>query len=1052
MKRTYGRKNSRRARAEVPDPEDAFSPPRKRPRIEVEIVSPKASASPSTSIPTSHLSPPRATSPIRRSVTLPDLGSTSSTPSSTRTPTKPARDLSTLFPASPRWTPSSTGVSLGVVKRMLSRSRTESSIDCNGSRNPCPFTPSSNTLPINHSPPKLTPSSSPTPSPSKSLPTKHARTYAGASRSYLIALPAADLVEPDDARESYSDLRSRWGVDNSEDDPHPIEDDTRGLKRTSGVGSLLPSNGTMNDLKSITELRSKGESRRFLDEVGYLFEGIEAGCALALRRASVLEIVTKLCDPDFNRRAKTSDFYTRTWDVFVKARGEGSDKIIDATLSFFAFFSTRDSQTLSELAHKPDFVPTLLDILRSFTPTFDMKDDGLNQGLRKDILALALSGLDAMELKATGIVRTDVAPLKALADIIATSGVVKDVRGLSIRTLLSTTLSSLPPSLLPPALQTLPSILNSLRAELRLVPPRVSAWERGLKLFPGVSGSDENVARKGKEKQNFLIDIATPSLAHIHACLRLLDTYLLEEWMRHFPSRSDAANGGIREIREGSEYHRALADGALLDGLVELCVATEILVRECVRDLDAAAMNQEGDDDVEQDVQEEGESELARRTLFSTLRILTLLSHSASSHSQHSSSHLSPTCSDSLRHSWTPGHTALSLVTRVVLCAQAGWIGSLRSVRARRERDEGQTGNEDHTVKTEDTDTFSQHLLGSPREITRSPRKHAPFTVPSPSIFAHTKMSSGGTNVPTKSSRKNAGNGNGISRKSTPSQGNGRDKRQRRAMSVPAYSLTRVESFDLLCLALGLLLNWVSGGEIGMGWEAVSEGMGRFLLNPACSATRNCARTCSCPPSSQVPLLSCLVSVYKAYHGTESSLQKLNILSDHARKSPSDADRKPPPTSQTSLSESRRHASTSAPTPLPSQPKSSSLNISSTPQFQSPEITFLAGYTAVLLGFLCTSTPSREMPALPTNQSLIFGDVTLEALIVDVRNFLALYDDIEGELNDEANDLYMGSDVEWDGMGQRQGEKGRGKALEKRSEDVARGVLKALEALREEEL
>ena len=41
----------------------------------------------------------------------------------------------------------------------------------------------------------------------------------------------------------------------------------------------------MNDLKSITELRSKGENRRFLDEVGYLFEGLEAGAPLNIRRA-----------------------------------------------------------------------------------------------------------------------------------------------------------------------------------------------------------------------------------------------------------------------------------------------------------------------------------------------------------------------------------------------------------------------------------------------------------------------------------------------------------------------------------------------------------------------------------------------------------------------------------------------------------------------------------------------------------------------------------------------------------------------------------------------
>ena len=142
----------------------------------------------------------------------------------------------------------------------------------------------SNTFPVNHSPPKRPTSSSPVQTQNELLPTKHARTYAGASRSYLMALPAVDSVESDDTRESYSDLRSRWGIDNSEDYPRSFDDD-RQLKRTHNTGSLALPNGMPNDVKSITELRSKGESRRFLDEVGYLFEGIETGCAIALRRA-----------------------------------------------------------------------------------------------------------------------------------------------------------------------------------------------------------------------------------------------------------------------------------------------------------------------------------------------------------------------------------------------------------------------------------------------------------------------------------------------------------------------------------------------------------------------------------------------------------------------------------------------------------------------------------------------------------------------------------------------------------------------------------------------
>jgi hypothetical protein len=98
----------------------------------------------------------------------------------------------------------------------------------------------------------------------------------------------------------------------------------------------------------------------------------------------------------------------------------------------------------------------------------------------------------------------------------------------------------------------------------------------------------------------------------------------------------------------------------------------------------------------------------------------------------------------------------------------------------------------------------------------------------------------------------------------------------------------------------------------------------------------------------------------------------------------------------------------------------------------------------------------------PDNQSLIFGDVSLEALIVDIQNFLALYEDIEGDLNDEGNvmdvdgglDVDVDVDVSLDVDGRRRGPGvgESGKALEKRSEDVARDVLKALEVLRDEEI
>jgi hypothetical protein len=127
------------------------------------------------------------------------------------------------------------------------------------------------------------------------------RTYAGRSRSFLVELPTEGTpdgtIDGDDLgleiRESYKDLRVRWGVDDSEDDPRlavsarPSPEPEHGRKGKGRAKDrpkvLLPPN-MMNDLKSVTELRSKGESRRFMDEVGYLFEGMDSSVGVSVRR------------------------------------------------------------------------------------------------------------------------------------------------------------------------------------------------------------------------------------------------------------------------------------------------------------------------------------------------------------------------------------------------------------------------------------------------------------------------------------------------------------------------------------------------------------------------------------------------------------------------------------------------------------------------------------------------------------------------------------------------------------------------------------------------
>lgn len=82
-----------------------------------------------------------------------------------------------------------------------------------------------------------------------------------------------------------------------------------------------------NPLSSITDLRSKGESRRFTDEVGYLLEGLDPIADLSVRRSSALDIVTKLCDPAFWRKSRAAGLLSRIWELMRGAGAGDGDKV-----------------------------------------------------------------------------------------------------------------------------------------------------------------------------------------------------------------------------------------------------------------------------------------------------------------------------------------------------------------------------------------------------------------------------------------------------------------------------------------------------------------------------------------------------------------------------------------------------------------------------------------------------------------------------------------------------------------------------------------------------
>jgi hypothetical protein len=217
--------------------------------------------------------------------------------------TPKSRPTTPVRPATPRLFPtpsnSESPQRAGVTKRMLGRTKTETSL---------PSTPSSSSLvslqrtasfssfskkiaspPKEATPPPPLPPREPSPSRATH------RTYAK-SRSFLVALPTSDALggetqeENDEAelrRESYTDLRARWGLD-----PDTVRYSSFLLPF---AGSSRRYNSQQEDeneansasqleLKSISEMRHKGETRRFLDEVGYLFEGLDSKMSTAVKQ------------------------------------------------------------------------------------------------------------------------------------------------------------------------------------------------------------------------------------------------------------------------------------------------------------------------------------------------------------------------------------------------------------------------------------------------------------------------------------------------------------------------------------------------------------------------------------------------------------------------------------------------------------------------------------------------------------------------------------------------------------------------------------------------
>lgn len=128
--------------------------------------------------------------------------------------------------------------------------------------------------------------------------------------------PSDSLVDP--SSESYTALSKRWGVgDNS---------NHGGIDGQGGGSNINNDEYDTIDLVTLTELRARGENQRFLDDLGYIVDGLSSSggdASMTVKRPSAVDLVRRMLSSEFRQSIKTLDESENLYKIFLKA-GAGS--------------------------------------------------------------------------------------------------------------------------------------------------------------------------------------------------------------------------------------------------------------------------------------------------------------------------------------------------------------------------------------------------------------------------------------------------------------------------------------------------------------------------------------------------------------------------------------------------------------------------------------------------------------------------------------------------------------------------------------------------------
>ncbi|KZV87032.1 hypothetical protein EXIGLDRAFT_752495 [Exidia glandulosa HHB12029] len=281
-------------------------------------------------------------------------------------------------------------------------------------------------------------------------------------------------------------------------------------------------------------MKNHGETRRFLDEVGYLLEGLESPL-LGVQRTSAIELLEKMCDGDdgteFVRKARSADFLTRAWGVFSDMADAARDPILLLCMGVFCAIVSREPRDLLPLTETTlfgDMVTTLLSVRRE-----------------QDLLRLAKTRLPLDVSKRLGLKRNEVPLLESVGTIVyQRSNLFSSAFPVTSNKVASSILAALPKQFLQP--EWLRMLVDSAEREMNQVSAYLSAH-----LDDDFMDVDDDAD-------------PLPDIEHLQSCLRVLDSGLLGD---------DAAD---------CEALLAASPRLFAGHFVHLCMACQLLLADGV--------------------------------------------------------------------------------------------------------------------------------------------------------------------------------------------------------------------------------------------------------------------------------------------------------------------------------------------------------------------------------------------------------------------------------------------------------------------------------------